>query len=149
MICIANFNDCCKCIFYTVLFLYIFTFYDVFHILLSCDSLGDPWNVYCIVLCCTLLYCIVLYRIVSYRVVSCRVVLYCIVLYCIVLYCIVLYCIVLYCIVLCCFVLYCIYCIVLYCIPSSNTCTPDIRLEAIPVISINNLLHNIYQKSNL
>jgi len=104
MICIANFNDCCKCIFYTVLFLYIFTFYDVFHILLSCDSLGDPWNVYCIVLCCTLLYCIVLYRIVSYRVVSCRVLLYCIVLYCIVLYCI----------VLCCIVLYLLYCIILY-----------------------------------
>ena len=25
-------------------------FYDMFHILLSCDSLRNPWNVYCIVL---------------------------------------------------------------------------------------------------
>jgi len=50
MICIANLYDCCKCIFYTVLFLYIFMFYDMIHILLSCDSLRDPWNLYCVVL---------------------------------------------------------------------------------------------------
>jgi len=48
---IANLYDCCKCIFYTI-FLYICMFYDMFHILLSCDSLRDPWNVYCIVLYC-------------------------------------------------------------------------------------------------
>jgi hypothetical protein len=27
-------------------------FYDMFHILLSCDSLRDPWIVFCIVLYC-------------------------------------------------------------------------------------------------
>jgi len=54
-----------KVYFYTVLFLYICMFDDMLHILLSCDSLRDPWNVYCIVL-----YCIVLYRIVSYCIVS-------------------------------------------------------------------------------
>jgi hypothetical protein len=57
MLGIANLYDYRKCIFYTVLCLYIFMFYDMFHILLSCDSLLDPRNVYCIVL-----YCIVLYR---------------------------------------------------------------------------------------
>ena len=50
MLGIANLYDYCKCIFYTVLFLYICMFYDMFHILLSCDSLLDPRNVYCIVL---------------------------------------------------------------------------------------------------
>jgi len=50
MICIAKLYDGCKCIFYTVLFLYICVFYDMLHILLSCGSLRDPWNVYCIVL---------------------------------------------------------------------------------------------------
>jgi hypothetical protein len=49
LICIANLYDGCKCIFYTILFLYICVFYDMLHILLSCDSLRDPWNVYCIV----------------------------------------------------------------------------------------------------
>jgi len=49
MICIANLYDCCKCLFYTVLFLYICVFYDMFHIPLSFDSLRDSWNVYCIV----------------------------------------------------------------------------------------------------
>jgi len=57
VICIANLYDCCKCIFYTVLFLYICMFYDMFHILLSSDTLMDPWNVYCIVLYCTVFYC--------------------------------------------------------------------------------------------
>ena len=52
MICIANLYDCCKCIFYSVLFLYICMFCDMFHILESCDSLKDPWNVYYIVLYC-------------------------------------------------------------------------------------------------
>jgi len=51
-ICIANLYDSCKCIVYTVLFLYICVFYDMFHHPLSCDSLRDPWNVYCIVLYC-------------------------------------------------------------------------------------------------
>jgi hypothetical protein len=42
MICITDLYDCVNP-YYTVMFLYV---YDMFHILLSCDSLGDPWNVY-------------------------------------------------------------------------------------------------------
>jgi len=71
MICIANLHDCCKCIFYTVLFLCICMFMTCSTSYFSCDSLRDPWNVYCIVLYCVVLYCVVL----------CCTVLYCIVLY--------------------------------------------------------------------
>jgi hypothetical protein len=40
MTCIADLHDCVNL--YTVIFLYV---YDMFHILLSYDSLRDLWNV--------------------------------------------------------------------------------------------------------
>ena len=48
MICIANLYDCCKCIIYTALYLYICMFYDMFHILLSCESQG---SIKCVLYC--------------------------------------------------------------------------------------------------
>ena len=52
MICITDLYDCVN--FHTVIILYfLFTFvcvFDMFHILLSVDSLGDLWNV-CMYVC--------------------------------------------------------------------------------------------------
>jgi len=44
MLCITDLYDCVNP--YTVIILYVLYAYDMFHILLSCDSLRDLWNVY-------------------------------------------------------------------------------------------------------
>ena len=45
MICITDLYDCVVNP-YTVIILYVLYAYDMFYILLSCDSLRDLWNVY-------------------------------------------------------------------------------------------------------
>ena len=47
-LCIADLYDCVNC--YTVIILYVFYAFDMFHILLSGDSLKDLWNV-CMYVC--------------------------------------------------------------------------------------------------
>ena len=53
MICITDLYKCVNP--NTVIYLYVLYVYDMFHILLSCDTLRDPWNVcvcmYVLILC--------------------------------------------------------------------------------------------------